>query len=124
MLAASSWLMDSPVPSSQLRESRNSCLDAIHLSNAAASHVESRSPLVSRTTVPEAPASFFLVQPQPVHQASMFTAVSQVLPASTVALLGAGCWAGLGKILFSKSSDILVHIPWIDYDYRKATYFT
>ena len=74
--------------------------------------------------MPEAPASFFLVQPQPVHQASMFTAVNQVLPAFTVALLGAGCWAGLGKILFSKSSDILVHIPWIDYDYRKATYFT
>ena len=87
-------------------------------------HAESRSPLVSRTTVPEALASFFLVRPQPVHQASVFTAVSQVLPASTVALLGAGCWAGLGKILSSKSSDILVHIPWIDNDSRKATYFT
>lgn len=62
---------------------------------------KSGSPLVPRTTVPKAFASFFLVRPQPVHQASVFTAVSQVLPASTVALLGAGCWAG-PKNLYSQ----------------------
>ena len=63
---------------------------------------KSSSPLVSGTTVPEAVASLFLARPQPVHQASVFTAASQVLPASTVTLLGAGCWAGLGKISFLK----------------------
>ena len=60
--------------------------------------------------MPEAVASLFLARPQPVHQALVFTAASQVLPASTVTLLGAGCWAGPKNLYSQEEMFNMFHI--------------